>query len=220
MLEMLELRKLSKAYKAAKGTFFAAKDIDLNIGEDEIVGLIGDSGSGKSTIAQMIAGLIKPSSGEIVYKGDILSYPIQKKYRPKIQILFQHPEVSFNPKLKIISSMKEVYNLYKKDDKDSSITADIAKFGLKEEHLHRYPSELSGGELQRLALARVLAVKPSLLILDEPSSMLDVITQAQIIDILREYKKEHHCSYLFISHNEILAEVFCDRIITLNRLLN
>lgn len=212
---MLKLNKITKIYDNKKEKFTAVKDISFRINENEILGLIGDSGSGKSTIGQIICGLIKPTEGFIFYKDNILKFPIQKELRKDIQILFQHPEISFNPKLKIFDSIKEVYILYRKNWKKEDIIKDISVFGLREEHLYRYPNELSGGELQRLALARVLVCKPKILVLDEPTSMLDVISQAQIISMLREYKKEHKLSYLFISHHIELAKQFCDRILKL-----
>lgn len=209
---MLKLENLSKAYRTGKHKlFYAAKDIEMTIGKHEIVGLIGDSGSGKSTIGQMIAGLSKPTRGKIFYKDAELHYPMQDPARREIQILFQHPEVSFNPELRIINSISEPYKKYQKTSDIDRIEEDIQPLGLRREHLYRYPRELSGGELQRLALARALAVKPSLIVLDEPTSMLDVISQAQIIDILKEYQVKHSTSYLFITHNKKLAEIFCDR---------
>ncbi len=210
---MLRLQKISKAYRKGRHSlFYAAKDITFEIAERQCVGLIGDSGSGKSTIANVVVGLTKATSGEIYYKDKLVKYPIKGNLRRDIQILFQHPEVAFNPKLRIIDSLKEPYKLYRTTYQLDDIISDINALGLKEEHLYRVPSELSGGEQQRLALARVLAIKPTLLILDEPTSMLDVISQAMIIDILKAYQKTHNTSYLFISHDEILAENFCDKI--------
>ncbi len=211
---MLRVDKLTKAYRITRREkLTAVKEVSFEIKQGETLGLVGDSGSGKSTIGQMICGLLKPTSGEIRFKGQRLKYPMQKDIRRSIQILFQHPEISFNPKLKIYDSMKEPYILYKNSRSRQDIIDDIVGMGLKEEHLFRYPRELSGGELQRMALARVLAVQPELIVLDEPTSMLDVVSQAQIIGILKEYQKKHHTSYLFISHHLILAKQFCSRML-------
>ena len=166
---LLTTEKLSKAYKSRKKgepVFWAAKEVCVEIPEGKTVGLLGPSGSGKSTVGQMIVGLIEASSGEIFYKGERLSYPLKGELRKKIQILFQHPEVSFNPMLPLIRSMVEPYKLMKKDSSEKAILADIERFGLHREHLYRTPLELSGGELQRAALARVLVLEPELIILD------------------------------------------------------
>ena len=212
---LLTTEKLSKAYKSRKKgepVFWAAKEVCVEFPEGKTVGLLGPSGSGKSTVGQMIVGLIEASSGEIFYKGERLSYPLKGELRKKIQILFQHPEVSFNPMLPLIRSMVEPYKLMKKDSSEKAILADIERFGLHREHLYRTPLELSGGELQRAALARVLVLEPELIILDEPTSMLDVISQAQIVHFLQEYQKEHETAYLFITHNKVLAKTVCDEI--------
>ncbi len=159
----------------------------------------------------LIAGLIKQTKGDIIFEGKSINYPFKKNIRHQIQILFQHPDVAFNPKLKIIDSLKEAYQLYKKGYHESDIVDDIHELGLKEEYLYRYPSELSGGEQQRLALVRALTVKPKLLILDEPTSMLDMISQAMIMDILKKYQEKNQTSYLFITHNQALADIFSNR---------
>lgn len=211
---MLQLSNVTKNYyKNKKEVVEVLKNVNFNINSGEILGLVGDSGSGKSTIGQIICGLVNKTDGKIIFKGEEVKYPMEKKFKKSIQILFQHPEVAFNPKLKIYDSIKEPYILYKENWKREDIILDIEKLSLKKEYLERYPNELSGGELQRLALARVLVTKPDILVLDEPTSMLDVISQAQIIDILREYQKENNTSYLFISHHIALAKQFCNRII-------
>lgn len=212
---LLRTEKLSKAYESRKKgepVFWAAKDVDLEIRKGETVGLLGPSGSGKSTVGQMIVGLASPSRGQIFYEEKELKQPLKGELRKKIQILFQHPEVSFNPMLPLIKSMVEPYKRMKKDSSEKAILTDIEKFGLHREHLYRTPLELSGGELQRAALARVLVLQPELIVLDEPTSMLDVISQAQIVHFLQEYQKEQETAYLFITHNKVLAKTVCDRI--------
>lgn len=211
----IEIDSLTKKYKSRskdKKAFYAVSNVSLHIGPGETVGLLGESGSGKSTLGQMLVGLVKPDSGRILRDGKPLCYPLKGQARQDIQILFQHPEVSFNPVLPLISSMREPYRLCGKDDSEAAILADIERFGLHREHLYRTPRELSGGELQRAALSRILVLKPKLIVLDEPTSMLDVISQAQIIHFLLEYQKEHMTSYLFITHNPVLANRVCSRI--------
>ena len=154
---LLTTEKLSKAYKSRKKgepVFWAAKEVCVEIPEGKTVGLLGPSGSGKSTVGQMIVGLIEASSGEIFYKGERLSYPLKGELRKKIQILFQHPEVSFNPMLPLIRSMVEPYKLMKKDSSEKAILADIERFGLHREHLYRTPLELSGGEPETAKLVQ------------------------------------------------------------------
>ena len=190
----------------------AVSHVNLHVRGGETVGLLGESGSGKSTLGQMIAGLLKPTSGQILCNEQALSYPFKGQLRQKIQILFQHPEVSFNPALTLGSSLREPYKICGKESSEDAILADIEQFGLYREHLDRLPGELSGGELQRAALARILVVEPELIVLDEPTSMLDVISQAQIVRFLQDYQREHYTAYLFITHNRDLAHLVCDGI--------
>lgn len=209
---MLKVRQLTKIYyKDKREKFYAIKNISFDLKEGETLSIVGESGSGKSTIGEIIAGILKADQGEIYFKEEKLQYPIQKNLRSKIQILFQHPESAFNPSLKIIDSIKEPFQLYKKNWKVEDIVEEIKKLGLREEYLYRYPRELSGGELQRLAIVRALSVDPQILVLDEPTSMLDVVSQAQIIDILRKYQKANNTSYIFITHDRKLSEIFSGR---------
>lgn len=213
---MLEVSNLKKVYKNSfSKEFIAVENINFTLENNQSLCIYGESGSGKSTIAQMIAGLIPPTTGEIKFNNEILGFPFDKKIRNKIQIVFQHPESSFNPKLKIVDSMKEPYELYHSNWDISNILESLENMGLKEEFLYRYPNQLSGGELQRLSILRALATDPELLILDEATSMLDVVTQAKIIHKLKNYQKSKHLSYLFISHNKALTEYFSEKIIVL-----
>lgn len=210
----MRLEKLSKTYKSrtGSGSFYAVREADVTLEPGQTVGLFGDSGSGKSTLGMMAAGLLKPTSGNIFYEEAPLGWPFRGQARKNIQILFQHPEVSFNPALPLIRSMVEPYRLYGLPYSKEILIADVERYGLHEEHLYRCPGELSGGELQRAALARLLVLQPKVLVLDEPTSMLDVITQAQMVAMLRDYQKETGASYLFITHNRSLCDRVCDKV--------
>ena len=190
-------------------------DVTLNSGDT--IGLFGESGSGKSTFGLMVAGLLKPTSGSILYNGVKICMPYKGACRRDIQILFQHPESSFNPELILLKSMVEPYSIYSLPYSLEILLKDIACYGLYEEHLYRTPSQLSGGELQRAALARILVIKPKIIVLDEPTSMLDVITQVQIINILKTYQKLNNAAFLFITHNRVLCERVCNKIYRVER---
>ena len=213
---VMEAVLLTKRFRGADKTWFTAVDhASLTLQRGRTLGLLGQSGSGKSTLGQMMVGLLRPNSGELFFHGERLSYPIRGQARRKIQILFQHPEVSFNPQLTLRQSLIEPFKLTGKPFDDGAILSVIEPFGLHAEHLSRYPGELSGGELQRAALARVTVLEPEMILLDEPTSMLDVITQAQMIDFLRRYQQQHQTAYLFITHSTALAEQFCDEIVNM-----
>lgn len=204
---------LSKTFhQSQKHSVHAVREADIEIHAGETVGILGESGSGKSTLGQMLVGLQPASKGKIFYRNEEISYPYKGQVRQQIQILFQHPEVSFNPQLTMIKSLREPYMLYHKPFSREILLEDLYRFGLYAEHLDRLPGTLSGGELQRAALARILTLNPELIILDEPTSMLDAISQAQMIDILRTIQKEQNTAYLFITHNLALCKAFADRI--------
>lgn len=212
---LIRAEQITKKYKSRTGdkkAFYAVKEVSFEIERGETVGLLGESGSGKSTLGQILVGLVRASSGEVYYNDQKLSFPLKGETRKKIQILFQHPEVSFNPMLPLKKSMIEPYQVCKKAYSRDILLEAIGKFGLHGEHLERTPMELSGGELQRAALARILVMEPELIVLDEPTSMLDVISQAQIVRFLKEYQRQHQTAYLFITHNKSLAHQICDQV--------
>ena len=208
---LLRTVNLCKDYSGGRGRP-AVQDACIEIKAGETVGLFGDSGSGKSTIGLMAAGLLKPTSGDIIFDGEVLKSRYRGEVRRDIQILFQHPETSFNPMLPLIKSMVEPYRLYRIPFSKDILLDNMKNYGLYEEHLYRRPAELSGGELQRAALVRIMTIKPRLIVLDEPTSMLDVITQAQMISMLKRNQQQNRTAYLFIAHNRILCEQFCHRI--------
>lgn len=210
---VVEVKQLTKRFSGERKNVI--NGIDFQIAKGETLGIFGESGSGKSTIGQMIAGIRRPTSGEIFFLHEYLKYPYKGQQRQGIQILFQHPEVSFNPRKQLAESMKEPYKFYNLPYTEERLLEYLYDFGIYQEHLCRYPGELSGGELQRLALARVLLASPKLIVLDEPTSMLDVVSQAQMIALLKNMQQKTGVAYLFISHDRLLCEQFCTRILYL-----
>jgi peptide/nickel transport system ATP-binding protein len=178
------------------------KDVSLTVEEGESVGIIGPSGYGKSTLARILAGYEKPSSGEVLIDGKPMS---DKGYCP-IQMIYQHPELAVNPRWKMTKTLNEAWT-----PNDELLT----KMGIEKEWLNRWPSELSGGELQRFCIARVLGPQTRMLLCDEITTMLDVITQAQVWNILTDIAKERKMGMIVITHNMALAKRVCTRIIEL-----
>lgn len=188
-------------------------EVSLSIGRGEILGIVGESGSGKSTLGLILSGLLPAESGRIQYLEKEAAYPFRDKIRRDIQIIFQHPETSFDPVLPIEKSMAEPYTRYGMPFSREILVDSLRRFGIYGEHLARRPRELSGGELQRLAIARVLSLSPSLLILDEPTSMLDGISQAQILNLFSDLNSREGLSYLFVTHDPLVAKSFCHRVL-------
>lgn len=213
----ISAENISHTYHSRTGSNQVLQEVSLGIGPGETVGLLGSSGCGKSTLGQILCGLLRPASGRVCYDGSPVAFPYTGTVRREIQILFQHPELSFNPRLKLRSSLKEVYNLYRLPYSERDMLEMLSSFGIYAEHLDRFPAQLSGGELQRLALARVLLVEPKVIILDEPTSMLDAISQAQIARMLMDIQKKTGMSYLFITHNRSLCELVSNRILVIEK---
>jgi len=215
---LVEAVNLCKTYKIGwfrKRRIEVIKEVAISVAEGETVGLVGESGSGKTTLGLLLTGLLKPDGGQVFFKGKAISEltPREKKdFRRQVQVIFQHPEVAFNPKWRLRRSLAEPYKLHKIPFTEELLLEHLKTVGLSSEHLDRYPSQLSGGELQRAAIARVMVLEPKFLVLDEPTSMLDVITQAQIIRLLQAIQKEKGVAYLFITHDLELARLFCQRI--------
>lgn len=181
------------------------KDISFYLEKGETVGIIGESGSGKTTLGKSILGLVKKESGEIL---------IKTQENKKIQMIFQNPYSSLDPKmniLKIVTLGMTVNGLYKKREKERAIKL-LEMCGLSKDYIYRYPHELSGGEKQRVAIAKTLSTDPEILIADEPTSALDVTIQLKIIDLLNELKKKFNLSIIFISHDLKVIKKISDRI--------
>lgn len=198
----LEARNVSFRY--GKGPWIL-KDVNLIVEQNERVGVTGPSGYGKSTLLKLLAGYERPVSGEILLDGKPLP---QKGYCP-VQLIYQHPEKAVNPRWKLKDTLNEGWNT------DAAV---LKALGIENEWLERWPNELSGGELQRFCVARSLGGNTRFLLADEISTMLDVITQAQIWNYLLEIIKENEIGLLAVTHNRSLAERICTRIIDLEPL--
>lgn len=209
---LLEVRNLEKKF-AAKSAWFKPKQyvhavngVNLQLAEKETIGIVGESGCGKSTTGRCVLGLIEPSSGEIIFQGkDIttLSKREIKNSRKDMQMVFQDPMASMNPKLSIREILSEPLIAHKilRSEHDQLLSETMRLVGLPEEHLSRFPHEMSGGQRQRIGIARAIILRPKVVILDEPVSALDVSVQSQIINLLQDLQEELGLSYIFISHD-------------------
>ena len=214
MTTLISIRSLKKYFPIHEGflskntkTVKAVDGVSLDIDHGEILGLVGESGCGKTTLGRMSINLIKPTSGEIIFGGvDILKLdnPGLKALRPKMQIIFQDPFGSLNPRFtveRIIGEAMMVHGLAERSNLRSKVTEIMQKVGLPGSFINRYPHEFSGGQRQRIGIARALSLHPRYLVCDEPVSALDVSIQAQIINLLQELQEKENISILFISHD-------------------
>lgn len=217
-MDLIKTFELTKNFSLAdKKMIYAVNDINLTIKKGQSFGLIGESGSGKSTLGQMLSLLQTPSSGKILYNNkDIfqLTKDEEKEFRKKVQIIFQNPYESLNPKMTIKRIIEESLIIHKigktKTSRDELINEIRILCGLDSSVLNKYPSELSGGQRQRVSIASSMILKPEFLILDEAVSSLDVLIQAQILNILKLMQKSLKVTYLFISHDLNVVSYICD----------
>ena len=200
----------------------ALEDASLSVKKGETVGVVGESGCGKTTLARVIMRLIDATKGQVYFDGEDITRLKGKKLKPfrrKIQIVFQDPYASLDPRQMISSALTEPMRIHH-IVRTRSEAIDEAKrlirvVGLNPDHLARFPHEFSGGQRQRIAIARALAVEPQFVVLDEPTSSLDVSVQAQILELLKDLQKEFDLTYLFISHNLSVIRYMCHRILVM-----
>ena len=192
----------------------AVNDVSLEINAGETLGLVGESGSGKSTLARLILKLIEPTSGEIIYGEEI------KNFRRDMGIVFQDPQNSLNPRVRVGDAIGESLLIHKivesrKSKLEIRINELLELVNLPANYSKRYPHELSGGERQRVGIARALASNPKFLVLDEPVSALDLITQVDILNLLKEIKQRLKMTYLFIAHDPAVINYLSDRVVVM-----
>ena len=222
---LLEVRNLKKYYSVKSG--FLNKDrrsvkavdgINLSVKQGEILGIVGESGCGKSTLGRSILRLIEPTSGEVIFEGTNICGLKKEEMRLKrreMQIVFQDPGASLNPRLtvgEIIGEPLEVFHICEGKEKEERIYKLMDLVGINRAYINRFPHEFSGGQRQRLGIARALEVNPKLIICDEPVSALDVSIRAQVLNLIKELKDKLNLTYIFISHDLSVVHHICDRV--------
>ena len=214
---LLKVDNLSVKFPASN--FNAVDQVSFELQAGETLGIVGESGCGKSTLARAILQLIKPSAGQVLWQAEDLSQLNKKQMRAKrkeLQVIFQDPLASLNPRMTIGEIIAEpliaLYPEISKSQRKQKVLAMMKKVGLLESTFNRYPHEFSGGQCQRVGIARALIVEPKLVICDEPVSALDVSIQAQIINLLLDLKQEMDLALIFIAHNLSVVELISDRV--------
>jgi oligopeptide transport system ATP-binding protein len=222
---LLQIRSLTKHFRLPGGWLsggaryvYAVDDVNLEIASGEVLGLVGESGCGKTTLGRMVLRLIEPTAGQVVFNGQdltTLKREAMRRMRQQMQVVFQNPLSSLSPRFRVEQIVAEplvTHHVLPKKQVRGRVLELLEQVGLGKQHLDRFPHEISGGQCQRVAVARALAVNPKLLVLDEPTSALDVSVQAQIINLLEDLRKLHNLTYLFISHDLNIVQHISDRI--------
>ena len=216
---LVEVKNLEKHFNVGRnGVIRAVDDISFKIYKGETLGLVGESGCGKTTCGKTVMGLYDATGGEVIYDGvDIhkLGAKERKEHTKQAQIIFQDPYSSLNPRMTvgdIIGEGIDIHNLYKGKEKLEKIYELLDLVGLNREHISRFPHEFSGGQRQRIGIARALSVEPDFIVCDEPISALDVSIQAQVVNLLMELQRKKGLTYLFIAHDLSMIKYISDRV--------
>ena len=225
--KILEVEHLQKYFKINAGTFKreyvqAVQDVSFYVYEGETLGIVGESGCGKTTMGRSILRLIEPTDGKVIYDGQVIYDKSLKKqpdmlpFRKHMQIIFQDPSASLDPRMTVGEIVGEALTIHRPDLKGEAYNDRIKELlsivGLNTEHANRFPHEFSGGQQQRVGIARALAVEPSFIVCDEPISALDVSIQSQIVNMLEDFQKERSLTYLFIAHDISVVRHISNRI--------
>lgn len=218
MSELLEVKGLKKYFYLRRGTVKAINDLHLKIYRGETLGLVGESGCGKSTLGRLIVRLDEPTVGRVYFEGkDIQSFQGEslRDYRKQTQLIFQDPYASLNPRQMAGGIVEEPFLIHKtmpRGKRKEEVARLMELVGLSPDQMKRYPHEFSGGQRQRIGIARAVALKPKLIVADEPVSSLDVSIQAQILNLLRDLQRDLGLTYLFITHDLSVVRYMSDRI--------
>jgi len=223
---LLEVRDLAKRFPIRRGVFSrisgwvrAVDGVSLSISAGETLALVGESGSGKTTTGRCILRLLEPTAGEVRFEGvDLLALPPRemRRMRRRIQVIFQDPYGSLNPRMRVGTIVREPLEIHRvgrsRAERDAMVARLLERVGLDPAMMRRFPHEFSGGQRQRIGVARALALRPRLIVADEPVSALDVSVQAQVINLLIDLQEELGVAYLFIAHDLALVERIADRV--------
>ena len=227
MIPLLEVRNLTKQFSSSNGPFRkvrvmnAVNDVSFDLPKGRVIGVVGESGCGKSTLARLILRLIEPSAGTLRFDGEDLraKSPAQmRSLRARMQMVFQDPYSAIDPRYSVARAVMEPFEVQGRKPESSAVeevAALLTMVGLSPDLANSFPHQISGGQKQRVGIARALALRPSLLVLDEPTASLDVSVQAQIIGLLEQLRDELELTYLFISHDLSLVRYFCDEILVM-----
>ncbi len=225
-MELLSVRNLKKYFPLGRkmslsrgGSVRAVDGVSLDLKRGQILGLVGESGCGKTTAGRAILRLIEPTEGRVIFDGEDLTAAESrelKRFRRRMQIVFQDPYSSLDPRMSVYRILKEpldnFFPEWTSTQKRDRVAGNLERVGLRPEHMNRFPHEFSGGQRQRIALARALVSEPELIVCDEPVSALDVSIQAQVINLLKKLQRELNLSLIFISHDLSVVEYLCDPI--------
>jgi peptide/nickel transport system ATP-binding protein len=226
MSALLELRDLVKHFPLGRGVILrhdlgvvhAVDGVSFELAQGETVGLVGETGSGKSTVARLVTRLLQPTSGQVIYRGMDITRRSQRDLRPlrrEIQLIFQDPYSSLNPRRTVGAIVAEPLRVQKigtASDRQQRVRELLQRVGLNPEHYNRYPHQFSGGQRQRIGIARALVTTPKLIVADEPVSALDVSIQAQTLNLLEDLQEDFGLTYLFIAHNLSVVRHVSDRV--------
>ncbi|SBS72190.1 ABC transporter ATP-binding protein [uncultured Microbacterium sp.] len=225
MTDLLEIANLRLSYpgKGLRATGpEVLRGVSVSIAPGETLGLVGESGSGKTTIGRAVLGLAPPTGGSILFDGEDITHasrPVRRRLARDIQVVFQDPYTSLNPALQIADILAEPLIAQNRSAKDArvAVTSLLDRVGLPADAARRYPREFSGGQRQRVAIARALALRPRLIVCDEPVSALDLTTQARVLDLFIELQRSTGVAYLFITHDLSVVRHISHRVAVMNR---
>lgn len=219
---MLKAENISKSFidRSSGKSFRLLQDVSLEIAPGEAVALMGGSGSGKSTLARLLLRLLPCDAGKIYFRGTEITKLSGKElagFRRSVQFISQRPESFLDPRKTLSYSLREALEVFSLPYAEEQALEMLDLVKLNAKLLERYPHQVSGGEIQRICLVRALLLEPELLILDEPTSMLDISVQAQILHLLKDIRTQKQIAYLFISHDRLISEWLCDRVVRIEQ---